>query len=84
MLEKRQQLYQRICTYKLDDLSHEIGFLGHLIRAKDGQEKRDRFHDLYPVTIRSYRQHFGRDLQMQCGRIRRPFKPWRGWRSWLR
>jgi len=84
VLEQQQQLYQRICAYELDDPSHEIGFLDHLIRAKDGQEERDRFHDLYPGTIRSYRQHFGRDLQMQCGRIRRPFKPWRGWRSWLR
>ena len=166
MLEKQQQLYQRICAYELDDPSHEIGFLDHLIRAngwsrpfglraieeyrkfvflalvadhqvtpsdqvdqvwhlhllfseaywndfcprvlgrplhhhpaKGGQAERDRFHELYRATIRSYRQHFGeppadlwppvdvrfgRDLQMQRGRIRRPLRPWRGWRSWHR
>jgi len=33
MLEKQQQLYQRICAYELDDPSHEIGFLAHLMRA---------------------------------------------------
>ena len=34
MLEKQQkQLYQRICDYELDDSSHEIGFLAHLMRA---------------------------------------------------
>jgi uncharacterized protein (TIGR04222 family) len=33
MLEKQQQLYQRICGYKLDDSSHQISFLSHLIRA---------------------------------------------------
>jgi len=167
MLEKQQQLYQRICAYELDDPSHEIGFLAHLMRAngwsrpfalgaieeyrkfvflalvadhpvtpsdqvdqvwhlhllfsdaywndfcprvlgrplhhhptKGGQEERDRFHGLYRATISSYRQHFGeppadlwppvdvrfgRDLQMQRGRIRRPFRLWRcgpGWRRW--
>lgn len=166
MLEKQQQLYQRICDYKLADPSHEIGFLSHLIRAngwsrplalraieeyrkfvflalvadhqvtpsdqvdqvwhlhllfsdaywndfcprvlgrplhhhptRGGQEERDRFHQLYRATIRSYRQHFGEpptdlwppvdvrfgsDLQMQRGRIRRPFRPWRGWPAWRR
>jgi len=33
MLEKQQQLYQRICAYELDDPSHEISFLAHLMRA---------------------------------------------------
>lgn len=162
MLEKQQQLYQRICDHELDDPSHEIGFLAHLMRAngwsrlfalhaieeyrkfvflalvaghqvspsdqvdqvwhlhllfsdaywndfcprvlgrplhhhptKGGQQERDRFHELYRATIRSYRQHFGeppadlwppvdvrfgRDLQMQRGRIRPRFRPWRGWR----
>jgi len=162
MLEKQQQLYRRICAYELDDPSHEIGFLAHLMRAngwsrpfalgaieeyrkfvflalvadhpvtptdqvdqvwhlhllfsdaywndfcprvlgrplhhhpaKGGQAERDRFHEQYRATIRSYRQHFGeppadlwppvdvrfgRDLQMQRGRIRRPFRSWRGWR----
>jgi uncharacterized protein (TIGR04222 family) len=166
MLDKQQQLYQRICDYKLDDPSHELGFLAHLMRAngwsrpfalraieeyrkfvflalvadhqvtpsdqvdqvwhmhllfsdaywndfcprvlgrslhhhptRGGQAERDRFHQLYRATIRSYRQHFGeppvdlwppvdvrfgRDLQMQRGPIRRPFRLWRGWRSWLR
>ena len=127
MLEKQQQLYQRICDHELDDSSHEIGFLAHLMRAngwsrtfkvspsdqvdqvwhlhllfsdaywndfcprvlgrplhhhptKGGQQERDRFHELYRATIRSYRQRFGRDLQMQRGRIRPRFRPWRGWR----
>jgi uncharacterized protein (TIGR04222 family) len=166
MLEKQQQLYQRICAYELDDPSHEIGFLAHLMRAngwgrllalaaieeyrkfvflaleanhqvtpsdqvdqvwhlhllfsdaywndfcprvlgrplhhhpaRGGQAERDRFHELYRATIHSYRQHFGeppadlwppvdvrfgRDLQMQRGRIRRPFRPWRGWQPWRR
>jgi len=47
MLEKQQQLYQQICAYELDDPSHEIGFLDHLIRAKGGKAERDRFHELY-------------------------------------
>lgn len=166
MLEKQQQLYQRICAYELDDPSHEIGFLAHLMRAngwsrlfalraieeyrkfvflaleadhqvtpsdqvdqvwhlhllfsdaywndfcprvlgrplhhhpaKGGQAERDRFHELYRATIHSYRLHFGepptdlwppvdvrfgRDLQMQRGRSRWPFRPWRGWRPWRR
>jgi uncharacterized protein (TIGR04222 family) len=166
MLEKQQQLYQRICDYELDDPSHEVGFLAHLMRAngwsrslalgaieeyrkfvflalvadhqvtpsdqvdqvwhlhllfsdaywndfcprvlgrplhhlpaRGGQEERGRFHEQYRATIRSYRQHFGeppadlwppvdvrfgRDLQMQRGRIRRPFRPWRGWQPWRR
>ncbi|MFZ4638655.1 MAG: hypothetical protein ACOYMC_14705 [Pirellulales bacterium] len=166
MLEKQQQLYQRICHYELDDPSHEVGFLAHLMRAngwsrslalgaieeyrkfvflalvadhqvtpsdqvdqvwhlhllfsdaywndfcprvlgrplhhhpaKGGQKERDQFHELYRATIHSYRQHFGeppadlwppvdvrfgRDLQMQRGRIRRPFRPWRGWQPWRR
>jgi uncharacterized protein (TIGR04222 family) len=166
MLEKQQQLYQRICAYELDDPSHEIGFLAHLMRAngwsrllalaaieeyrkfvflaleadhqvtpsdqvdqvwhlhllfsdaywndfcprvlgrplhhhptKGGQAERDRFHELYRATIHSYRQHFGeppadlwppvdvrfgRDLQMQRGKIRRPVRPWRDWRPWRR
>ena len=65
--------------------------------AKGGQAERDRFHEQYRATIRSYRQHFGeppadlwppvdvrfgRDLQMQRGRIRRPFRSWRGWPAW--
>jgi hypothetical protein len=33
MLEKQQQLYQRICDYELDDPSHEFGLLAHLMRA---------------------------------------------------
>jgi hypothetical protein len=33
VLEKQQQLYQRICDHELDDSSHEIGFLAHLMRA---------------------------------------------------
>jgi hypothetical protein len=33
MLDKQQQLYQRICDYELDDPSHEFGFLAHLMRA---------------------------------------------------
>ncbi len=63
--------------------------------AKGGQAEQDRFHEQYRATIRSYRQHFGeppldlwppvdvrfgRDLQMQRCRVRRPFRPWRGWR----
>jgi uncharacterized protein (TIGR04222 family) len=166
MLEKQQQLYQRICDYELDDPSHEVGFLAHLMRAngwsrslalgaieeyrkfvflaleadhqvtpsdqvdqvwhlhllfsdaywndfcprvlgrplhhhpaRGGPKERDQFHELYRATIRSYRQHFGeppadlwppvdvrfgRDLQMQRGRIRRPFRPWRGWQPWRR
>jgi uncharacterized protein (TIGR04222 family) len=166
MLDKQQQLYQRICDYKLDDSSHEFGFLAHLMGAngwsrsfalraieeyrkfvflalvvdhqvtpsdqvdqvwhlhllcsdaywndfcprvlgrplhhhpaKGGQAERDRFHEQYRATIRSYRQHFGeppaemwppvdvrfgRDLQMQRGRIRRPSRPWRGWPAWRR
>jgi uncharacterized protein (TIGR04222 family) len=166
VLEIQPQLYQRICAYELNDPSHEIGFLAHLMRAngwsrlfalraieeyrkfvflalvadqqvtpsdqvdqvwhlhllfsdaywndfcprvlgrplhhhptKGGQAERDRFHELYRATIRSYRQHFGeppadlwppvdvrfgRDLQMQRGRIRRPFRPWRGWPAWRR
>ena len=67
--------------------------------AKGGQAERDRFHEQYRATIRSYGQHFGeppadlwppadvrfgRDLQMQRGPIRRPFRLWRGWRSWRR
>jgi uncharacterized protein (TIGR04222 family) len=162
MLEKQQQLYQRIYNYELDDPRHEIGFLAHLMRAngwsrpfalraieeyrkfaflalvadhqvtpsdqvdqvwhlhllfsdaywndfcprvlgrplhhhpaKGGQEERVLFHELYRATISSYRQHFGeppadlwppadvrfgRDMQMQRGRIRRAFRPWRGWR----
>ena len=166
MLDKQQQLYQRICDYELDDSSHEFGFLAHLMGAngwsrsfalraieeyrkfvflalvadhpvtpsdqvdqvwhlhllcsdaywndfcprvlgrplhhhpaKGGQAERDRFHEQYRATIRSYRQHFGeppadlwppvdvrfgRDLQMQRGPIRRMFRPWRGWRSWHR
>jgi uncharacterized protein (TIGR04222 family) len=166
MKEIQPQLYQRICAYELNDPSHEIGFLAHLMRAngwsrplalgaieeyrkfvflalvadhpvtpsdqvdqvwhlhllfsdaywndfcprvlgrplhhhptKGGQAERDRFHELYRATIRSYRQHFGeppadlwppvdvrfgRDLQMQRGRIRRPFPPWRGWPAWRR
>jgi uncharacterized protein (TIGR04222 family) len=32
MLDK-QQLYQSICDYELDDSSHEFGFLAHLMRA---------------------------------------------------
>ena len=165
MLDK-QQLYQRICDYELDDPSHEFGFLAHLMRAngwsrllalaaieeyrkfvflaleadhqvtpsdqvdqvwhlhllfsdaywndfcprvlgrplhhhptKGGQAERDRFHELYRATIHSYRQHFGeppadlwppvdvrfgRDLQMQRGKIRRPVRPWRDWRPWRR
>ena len=149
MLDKQQQLYQRICDYELDDPSHEFGFLAHLMGAngwsrsfalraieeyrkfvflalvadhqvtpsdqvdqvwhlhllcsdaywndfcprvlgrplhhhpaKGGQAERDRFHEQYRDTIRSYRQHFGeppaemwppvdvrfgRDLQMQRG-----------------
>ncbi len=166
MLDKQQQLYQRICDYELDDPGHEFGFLAHLMRAngwsrpfalraieefrkfvflalmadhpvtpsdqvdqvwhlhllcsdaywndfcprvlgrplhhhpaKGGQAERDRFHEQYRATIRSYRQHFGeppldlwppvdgrfgRDLQMQRGPIRRPFRLWSGWRSWRR
>ena len=166
MLDKQQQLYQRICDYELDDPSHEFGFLAHLMRAngwsrllalaaieeyrkfvflaleadhqvtpsdqvdqvwhlhllfsdaywndfcprvlgrplhhhptKGGQAERDRFHELYRATIHSYRQHFGeppadlwppvdvrfgRDLQMQRGKIRRPVRPWRDWRPWRR
>jgi len=166
MLDKQQQLYQRICDYELDDSSHEFGFLAHLMGAngwsrsfalraieeyrkfvflalvvdhqvtpsdqvdqvwhlhllcsdaywndfcprvlgrplhhhpaKGGQAERDRFHEQYRATIRSYRQHFGeppadlwppvdvrfgRDLQMQRGPIRRPFRLWRGGRSWRR
>ena len=158
----QQHLYQRICAYELDDSSHEIGFLVHLMRAngwsrsfasraieeyrkfvflalvadhqvtpsdpvdqvwhlhllfseaywndfcprvlgrplhhhptKGGQGERDRFHELYRATIRSYRQHFGeppadlwppvdvrfgRDLRMQRRPIRDPFRPWRRWR----
>jgi hypothetical protein len=67
--------------------------------AKGGQAERDRFHEQYRATIRSYRQHFGeppldlwppldvrfgRDLQMQRGPIRRPLRLWRGCRSWRR
>jgi hypothetical protein len=126
MLEKQQQLYQRICDYELDDPGHEFGFLAHLMGAngwsrsfalraieeyrkfvflalvadhqvtpsdqvdqvwhlhllcsdaywndfcprvlgrplhhhpaKGGQAERDRFHEQYRATIRSYRQHFG-------------------------
>ncbi|MFM7733317.1 MAG: hypothetical protein ACKO6F_07645 [Cyanobium sp.] len=33
LLAEQQQLYQRICAYQLDDSSHEIGFLAHLMRA---------------------------------------------------
>jgi hypothetical protein len=33
MLDKQQQLYQRICDYELDDSSHEFGFLAHLMGA---------------------------------------------------
>jgi uncharacterized protein (TIGR04222 family) len=33
MLEKQQQLYQRICDYELNDPSHEFGFIAHLMRA---------------------------------------------------
>ena len=166
MLEKQQQLYQRICDYQLDDPSQEIGFLSHLIRAngwsrplalraieeyrkfvflalvadhqvtpsdqvdqvwhlhllfsdaywnefcprvlgrplhhhptRGGQAERDRFHQLYRATLDSYRQYFGEppanlwppvdvrfgsDLQMQRGRIRRPFRPWHGWQAWRR
>jgi hypothetical protein len=47
VLEQQKQLYQQICAYKLDDPSHEIGFLDHLIRAKGGKAERDRFHELY-------------------------------------
>jgi hypothetical protein len=58
--------------------------------TKGGQAERDRFHELYRATIDSYRQHFGEppadlwppvdvrfgsDLQMQRGRIHRPFRP---------
>jgi hypothetical protein len=87
--EHQPQLYQRICAYQLDDPSHEIGCLAHLMRAngwsrplyrhptKGDQEERDRFHELYRATIRNDRQHFGRDLQRR-GRIRRAFRPWRG------
>lgn len=162
MLERKPQLYQQICAYKLDDPSHEIGFLAQLMRAngwsrpfalraigeyrkfvflalvadhqvtpsdqvdqvwhlhllcseaywndfcprvlgrplhhqptRGGQAERDRFHEQYRATIRSYRQHFGeppadlwppvdvrfgRDLQMQRVLIRRPFRPWVRWR----
>ena len=67
--------------------------------AKGGQAERDRFHDFYRATIRSYRQHFGeppadlwppldvrfgRDLQMQRVLIRRPFRHWRSWPAWRR
>ena len=67
--------------------------------AKGGQVERDRFHEQYRATIRSYRQHFGeppadlwppvdvrfgRDLQMQRGRIRRTLRSWRGWPAWRR
>ena len=67
--------------------------------AKGGQAERDRFHEQYRATIRSYRQHFGepsadlwppvdvrfgRDLQMQRGRIRRTLRSWRGWPAWRR
>jgi uncharacterized protein (TIGR04222 family) len=67
--------------------------------TRGGQAERDRFHELYRATIRSYRQHFGepsaefwppvdvrfgRDLQMQRGPIHRPFRHYRGWRSWPR
>jgi hypothetical protein len=38
VLEKQQQLYQQICAYELDDPSHEIGFLDHLIRAKGAKQ----------------------------------------------
>jgi uncharacterized protein (TIGR04222 family) len=166
MLDKQQQLYQRICDYELDDSSHEFGFLAHLMGAngwsrsfalraieeyrkfvvlalvadhqvtpsdqvdqvwhlhllcsdaywndfcprvlgrplhhhpaKGGQAERDRFHEQYRATIRSYRQHFGeppadlwppvdvrfgRDLQMQRGPIRRPLRLWRGGPVWRR
>jgi uncharacterized protein (TIGR04222 family) len=166
MLEKQQQLYRRICDYQLDDSSHEIGFLSHLIRAngwsrplalraieeyrkfvflalvadhqvtpsdqvdqvwhlhllfsdaywndfcprvlgrplhhhptRGGQAERDRFHQLYRATLDSYRQYFGEppanlwppvdvrfgsDLEMQRGRIRRPFRPSHGWQAWRR
>jgi uncharacterized protein (TIGR04222 family) len=166
MKEIQSQLYQRICAYELDDPSHEIGFLAHLMRAngwsrpfalraieeyrkfvflalvadhpvtpsdqvdqvwhlhllcsdaywndfcprvlgrplhhhpaKGGQAERDRFHEQYRATIRSYRQHFGeppmdlwppvdvrfgRDLQMQRGPIRRPLRLWRGGPVWRR
>jgi uncharacterized protein (TIGR04222 family) len=33
MLAIQPQLYQRICTYELDDPSHQMGFLAHLMRA---------------------------------------------------
>jgi len=67
--------------------------------TRGGQAERDRFHELYRATIRSYRQHFGepsaelwppvdvrfgRDLHMQRGPIYRPFRHFRGWRSWPR
>jgi len=67
--------------------------------TRGGQAERDRFHELYRATIRSYRQHFGepsaefwppvdvrfgRDLQMQRGPIHRPFRHYRVWRSWPR
>ena len=67
--------------------------------AKGGQAERDRFHEQYRATIRSYRQQFGepsadlwppvdvrfgRDLQMQRGRIRRTLRSWRGWPAWRR
>jgi uncharacterized protein (TIGR04222 family) len=63
--------------------------------TRGGKAERDRFHEQYRATIRSYRQsfgeppadlwppvdvRFGRDLQMQRGPIRRPFRPWVRWR----
>lgn len=30
---KQRQLYQKICAYELDDPSHEIGFVAHLMRT---------------------------------------------------
>ena len=67
--------------------------------AKGGQAERDRFHEQYRATIRSYRQHFGEssadlwppvdvrfgsDQQMRRGRIRRTLRSWRGWLAWRR
>jgi len=89
VLEKKQQLYQRICAYELDDPSHEIGFLAHLMRANGwsrplalrATEEYRKFVFLalvanHPVTPS--------DQVDQVWHLHLPFRSWRGWRPWRR
>ena len=76
MLDSQRDLYRRIQAYELDDPSHEIGFVRHLMRQQGWSREpchvamlsrgcwpeSELFHYVDRTTIGSSHQYFGETL----------------------